>query len=245
MTPESMLLLAWLDEAEAPTWVADGVADALPKIEAACADAMTDVSRIMKRHTHYGQPPGPSWVMSRFAGRETQRYCLLCRALVAAGVLTVDDIGSGTRAAIISGRRPWEEWEAEVTDGWTILDPDGFRHGKPTVVTKDEFERARLECTLIRDESRAQYGLPPRAALAHLDLLEVRTERDGLFRDFRSALADLRAAEAALGRVEALATEWESGEYEQDMGSEGRHVLMVTARRLRLALAPLLLEDPR
>lgn len=33
MTPESLLLMAWLDEAEAPQWVVDGVADALPKIE--------------------------------------------------------------------------------------------------------------------------------------------------------------------------------------------------------------------
>ena len=35
MTPEATLLLAWLDEADAPAWVADGVADALPKIETA------------------------------------------------------------------------------------------------------------------------------------------------------------------------------------------------------------------
>lgn len=33
MTPEATLLLAWLDEADAPQWVVDGVADALPKIE--------------------------------------------------------------------------------------------------------------------------------------------------------------------------------------------------------------------
>ncbi len=67
------------------------------------------------------------------------------------------------------GARHWTLWESEVTDGWTILDPDGFRHGKPTEVTKEEFERARNECTLIRDESRGQYGLPPRPTPATRD----------------------------------------------------------------------------
>lgn len=39
MTPESLLLMAWLDEAEAPQWVVDGVADSLPKIEAGAREA--------------------------------------------------------------------------------------------------------------------------------------------------------------------------------------------------------------
>lgn len=46
MTPESTLLLAWLDEADAPQWVVDGVADALPKIE---ASQLTAVARAARR----------------------------------------------------------------------------------------------------------------------------------------------------------------------------------------------------
>lgn len=59
------------------------------------ADALRDVARIMQRHTHQG-----IWVMSRFAGPDPEHDCLLCRALVAAGVLTLEDIGTGTRAAL-------------------------------------------------------------------------------------------------------------------------------------------------
>ena len=59
--------------------------------------------------------------------------------------------------------RHWTEWDAEVTDGYTILDPDGFRGGRPIYVTRAQFERARLECTLIRDESRPQWGMAPRS----------------------------------------------------------------------------------
>jgi len=47
---------------------------------------------------------------------------------------------------------PWQVWnEVPHPDGMTIYDPDGFRFGKPTVVTWVEFERARTECTLISD----------------------------------------------------------------------------------------------
>jgi hypothetical protein len=44
---------------------------------------------------------------------------------------------------------PWQVWnDVPHPDGLTILDPDGFRHGKPTIVTWAEFERARMECTM-------------------------------------------------------------------------------------------------
>lgn len=44
----------------------------------------------------------------------------------------------------------WQVWNAlPHPDGMTIYDPDGFRFGKPTIVTWAEFERARCECTLV------------------------------------------------------------------------------------------------
>lgn len=59
--------------------------------------------------------------------------------------------------------------------------------------------------------------------------------------ELRRAIAmTTQAFEAEVARLreemEALATEWESGENDRDMGSEGRYVLAVTARRIRLAL---------
>jgi hypothetical protein len=51
---------------------------------------------IVKRHTHQG-----AWAMTRHAGPDPENDCLLCRALVAAGVLTLDGIGAGTRRAIL------------------------------------------------------------------------------------------------------------------------------------------------
>ena len=47
MTPEATLLLAWLDEADAPQWVVDGVADALPKIEAAAGSAEAAMGTVL------------------------------------------------------------------------------------------------------------------------------------------------------------------------------------------------------
>src|ERR1017187_2219031 len=44
---------------------------------------------------------------------------------------------------------PWQVWnEVPQPDGMTIYDPDGFRFGRPTVVTWAEFEQARMECTM-------------------------------------------------------------------------------------------------
>jgi hypothetical protein len=46
-------------------------------------------------------------------------------------------------------RLPWQVWnEVPHPDGMTVYDPDGFRFGRPTVVTWDEFERARGACTM-------------------------------------------------------------------------------------------------
>lgn len=55
----------------------------------------------------------------------------------------------------------WRIWnEVPHPDGMAIYDPDGFRGGKPTVVTWDEFERARMECTLVdRREIGAAAGV--------------------------------------------------------------------------------------
>jgi hypothetical protein len=39
--------------------------------------------------------------MTYHAGENPEEDCGLCRALVAAGVLTLDGIGAGTRAALI------------------------------------------------------------------------------------------------------------------------------------------------
>lgn len=45
---------------------------------------------------------------------------------------------------------PWQVWnEVPHPDGMTVYDPDGFRGDKPTVVTWDQFERARMECTMV------------------------------------------------------------------------------------------------
>jgi len=54
------------------------------------------VADIMRRHSHTSDGA----VVSRMAGADPERDCHLCRALVAAGVLTLDGIGAGTRAAI-------------------------------------------------------------------------------------------------------------------------------------------------
>ena len=47
-------------------------------------------------------------------------------------------------------RLPWQVWnEVVLPDGMAIYDPDGFRGGKPTIVTWAEFVQARNECTLV------------------------------------------------------------------------------------------------
>jgi hypothetical protein len=61
-------------------------------------DGLREIAEIVKRHTHQGR-----WAMTRYAGDNPEDDCLLCRALVAAGVLTIDEIGSGTRAAATTG----------------------------------------------------------------------------------------------------------------------------------------------
>jgi len=70
-------------------WVRRGEA------EAAAGTALDEVAAIVRRHTHQGM-----WAMTRFAGDNPEEDCLLCRALVAAGVLTLDEIGAGTRARL-------------------------------------------------------------------------------------------------------------------------------------------------
>ncbi len=53
------------------------------------------VAEIVRRHTHHGR-----YAMTRYAGPDPEDDCHLCRALVAAGVLALDEIGEGTRAAL-------------------------------------------------------------------------------------------------------------------------------------------------
>ena len=44
----------------------------------------------------------------------------------------------------------WTEWnKLNLPDGMTIMDPDGFRHGRPTVINFEQFLAARFECTLV------------------------------------------------------------------------------------------------
>lgn len=44
----------------------------------------------------------------------------------------------------------WREWnKLNLPDGMTIMDPDGFRHGRPEVVNFRDFLTARLHCTMI------------------------------------------------------------------------------------------------
>jgi len=50
-------------------------------------------------------------------------------------------------------KRPWQEWNLlPQPDGMTVYDPDGFRDGRPTEVTYEEFRRAREDCTLVSRE---------------------------------------------------------------------------------------------
>ena len=42
----------------------------------------------------------------------------------------------------------WMEWDNEIDDGWRILDPDGFRFGRPEFVTREEFLAAKGLCTV-------------------------------------------------------------------------------------------------
>jgi hypothetical protein len=56
-------------------------------------------------------------------------------------------------------RLPWQVWnEVPHPDGMTVYDPDGFRNGRPTIVTWDEFERARMECTMVHGRAGHEVG---------------------------------------------------------------------------------------
>jgi hypothetical protein len=57
--------------------------------------ALVEVANLLRRHTH-----NETSVISHRCGNVND--CLLCRALVKAGVLTLDDIGSTTREAILA-----------------------------------------------------------------------------------------------------------------------------------------------
>jgi hypothetical protein len=57
--------------------------------------ALRAVGEIVRRHTHQGL-----YAMTLHAGPDPERDCHLCRALVAAGVLTLGQIGASTRAAL-------------------------------------------------------------------------------------------------------------------------------------------------
>jgi hypothetical protein len=68
---------------------ADAIRERVERLEA--------IVRRFHRHTHQG-----IWAMTRFAGPDPENDCHLCRDLVAAGELTLADIGSGTREALLS-----------------------------------------------------------------------------------------------------------------------------------------------
>ena len=67
--------------------------------------------------------------------------------------------GPGERVVVVDGsvwpwpgdtKLPWQVWnEVPHPDGMTVHDPDGFRFGRPTIVTWDEFEKARRACTMM------------------------------------------------------------------------------------------------
>lgn len=61
---------------------------------AAPAEGLRDIADLVKRHTHW-----EAHVLI-YNLRGPELGCLLCRALVAANVLTLDQIGSDTRAAL-------------------------------------------------------------------------------------------------------------------------------------------------
>lgn len=83
------------------------------EVHAAClaerAKGIDAVVQIVRQHTHQGL-----YAMTRFAsaagtgaGTTTaEQDCLLCRALVAAGVLTLEGIGAGTRVALAEPAEP-------------------------------------------------------------------------------------------------------------------------------------------
>lgn len=55
----------------------------------------------------------------------------------------------------------WKEWDNEIADdGMRIIDPDGFRFGKPVFVTRDEFLKAKMECTLVGRNDLSWGGFP-------------------------------------------------------------------------------------
>ena len=74
------------------------LSDDLLAAEAEIARLLAAVE-IVRRHTHQGL-----LAMTYHAGPDPENDCLLCRALVDAGVLTLDGIGAGTRAAILAER---------------------------------------------------------------------------------------------------------------------------------------------
>lgn len=61
-------------------------------------EGLEEVAQIMRRHTH---DENMAAVVSYRSGLNPARDCRLCRALVAAEVLTLADIGAGTREAIL------------------------------------------------------------------------------------------------------------------------------------------------
>ena len=74
-------------------------------------------------------------------------------AIAAAGVTVADD-----RVVVIDAsiwphprptRLPWWVWDEVPIDDHRIYDPDGFRNGAPTIVTWDEFQKARMYCTIV------------------------------------------------------------------------------------------------
>lgn len=54
----------------------------------------------------------------------------------------------------------WMEWDNEIDDGWRILDPDGFRGRRPEFVDREQFLRAKMECTLARRDDLAWGEFP-------------------------------------------------------------------------------------
>lgn len=60
---------------------------------------LREVAEIVRRHTHQD-----SRAMTYHAGPRPEEDCLLCRALVAADVLALGEIGAGTRTAILAER---------------------------------------------------------------------------------------------------------------------------------------------
>lgn len=108
--------------------------------------ALRAVAEIVRRHTHWRQT-----AMTYHAGPDPEHDCLLCRALVDAGVLTLDGIGSGTRAALAVLAPDAAAPDLRSSAGWLVERWDGNRTVQPDAL--------RADIAVLRDALRNPQAL--------------------------------------------------------------------------------------